>query len=811
MMPALFSFPLFAMFDFLFKKRSVPAAALPGPAANVGEQAAKLKNQEREAALLRALGFTGQEDAALAFLLKSEFADARLQALQHINSETALTEVTRAMRSTDRRVHRQAQEKLATIKDARHRQQAVQHCQQRASDLLSQEILLVNQLADWDRLSMALGEQAQDLLLQRGALEAKMQQQLALQRQVLRLSNAVQALCTMGLPSGELRARLAQSRQTWQAILEDVGFASIPKNQVSRLDHELKTLQALADRPTVVEMPVTVVESAPVLAIAAHPSELPVKTADPIGPHPDGGPELDTLLVALEQALEQGSLQQALELDKTLRGRVLPGRGEQAAHLQTLRAELTRLLDWARWGGDISRSELIKVADELFHSKQAPTEIGRQVGGLRSRWKELDRSSGAAGKPLWEQFDSACSRAYQIAQAHFKQQAQLRQEHLAAAQALLMEMAALITASAAQPLELPELQATLHQKKIAWRALGVIDRKLKTGLQLDFDRQWAILHAPLDAACEQAIARRRELIAQVTQIDPGHRQAVDQVKAAQLRWQQEALTLRLEHHSEQELWQQFRAGCDGLFAARKLQTEQVRQTQQQALQELEAYCNQLQAALDQSAPEVAKVLRAAGGRRATTAGQREVETRMNALIKQLELRHATLLHQEKTAGLTNLRARIALCRQLEVARAAPADAAQCALWQQQWQDLVAGPELTSAVSRLLNERFNEALAALNQASPDPQHTSPEVLARFEQSLLQLELLRNLPSPAGLAQQRLQLQISNLQTVMKQREAAQLGTALAHLQILCRLAVPLDEVLQQRFEAVLDDSPNFAGL
>ena len=181
---------------------------------------------------------------------------------------------------------------------------------------------------------------------------------------------------------------------------------------------------------------------------------------------------------------------------------------------------------------------------------------------------------------------------------------------------------------------------------------------------------------------------------------------------------------------------------------------------------------------------------------------------MNALIKQLEERQASLLQQEKTAGLTNLRARITLCCQIEAARPAPVDQARTAVWEQQWRDLVAGPELTSVLSRLLNERFSEALATLSLGRPDQDQTSSDQLDRFEASLLQLELLRNLPSPAELAQQRLQLQISNLQKTMKQREGAQVGAALTHLQILCRMAVPLNEVLQQRFEAVLDDSPNF---
>lgn len=753
------------MFDFLFKKRLAPTTASPEAKPTPAKLALDAKQQGREAALARALSFSGQEAAALAFLLTSEFADARLQALQHIHDEASLHQVAQAMRNVDRRVQRQAQEKLATLKNHKLRQQATQQCLQRGQALLAQEVLLINELTDWDRQSSVLGEQASDLLLLRAELETKIQQQLSLQRQVMQLGDDMQTLYSEGLPSDELQTRLMLSRGVWIALQEASGFASVPKQQINRLAQVLAALQTLADRP-VVDMPVITLE----LVVPAQTLDIPPEPALPsrqLRQQPDTGPEHEVILTALEQALEQGSLQQALDIDKTLRLRCLPERGPQAVHLQTLRAELTRLLDWARWGGHISRTELIKVAEELLQGNQAPADIGRQVGGLRSRWKELDRTSGPAGKLLWEQFDGACSRAYQIAEDYFRQQAQLRQLNLTAAQALLAEMDVMVAAPLEPAPDLSVLQSALQQKKSAWRHIGVVDRKHKNALQHEFDKKWAELCAPIDAAHTQAIAQRHALIAAVAQIDPRHRQAIDEVKEIQQRWQQESLTLRLEHRLEQALWQQFRSACDGLFAARKLQTDQYRHTQQQAAQDAQTHSEQL-------------------------------------------LRQAALLAQEKKAGLTNLRAKIALCRELEVAGLG-ADAGLVAGWAQQWQALSAGPILTVSLGRVLNERFAQALEKLSQGQSAYNGLLPDTLAQFEQSLLQLELHCNLPSPAGLAQQRLQLQISHLQTAMKQRDGVGAQHVNHHLQILCRSVLPLDALSEQRFQAILEDSPNFAGL
>ena len=131
MMPALFAHYYFAMFDFLFKKRPASSAVSPEVKPTPARQALDAKQPEREAALARALSFSGQEASALAFLLTSEFADARLQALQHIHEEALLGQVVQAMRNIDRRVQRQAQEKLLSLKNLQRRQQATLDCRQR--------------------------------------------------------------------------------------------------------------------------------------------------------------------------------------------------------------------------------------------------------------------------------------------------------------------------------------------------------------------------------------------------------------------------------------------------------------------------------------------------------------------------------------------------------------------------------------------------------------------------------------------------------------------------------------------------------
>src|SRR5450830_973433 len=167
-----------------------------------------------------------------------------------------------------------------------------------------------------------------------------------------------------------------------------------------------------------------------------------VKTADGRAARPVGGADSAFLdeLAAMESALEQGSLHSAADHDKALKdikgGKLSQAQADRLAHA---RAELKRLSDWARWGGNVSREELIKAVEQLSTQSLPMAELAKKVGSMRERWKALDTLSGAAPKTLWERFDAACSTAYAPAAAHFKQLSEERHHNAAKAQALIKE------------------------------------------------------------------------------------------------------------------------------------------------------------------------------------------------------------------------------------------------------------------------------------------------------------------------------------------------------------------------------------
>jgi exonuclease SbcC len=442
---------LTSMFDFLFKRRPAPSSSAPTvrpqPSTQPDPSPPVLARQDA----LKAAAALSDEASAAAFILQCQFADARLQAAELIRSKPMLEQVEQAMRNADRRVAKLVRGRLDALALEEARQQQAQAGLEHAQRLVQEPLLMPSQVAELDRAWQAIdlppGALLQSFDQMRAALGERLQQQAALQRAVIdglaRVRRAldgepvpveaVQALDTLEL---ELAAHMAAQEAP-----------SLPKNMLSEFAQELqaarRALQVLAARQEA-----TAAREQEIARIAA--SRPPPELAQPaLSPESTSAIASDTkqnfldAITGMEQALQNGALQTAMECDKTARALDLKAArlsDAQTARLVQARSELGRLQGWAKWGGNISREELLKAADGLPIQALAPPELAKKVGSLRERWKSLDVSAGSASKELWERFDVACTTAYAPAAEHFKKLADERQHNAAKAQAMIVEV-----------------------------------------------------------------------------------------------------------------------------------------------------------------------------------------------------------------------------------------------------------------------------------------------------------------------------------------------------------------------------------
>ncbi|MGZ8293616.1 MAG: DUF349 domain-containing protein, partial [Telluria sp.] len=776
------------MFEFLFKRSGDKPGAAPAgqpgqkPPADSRDAAREPSQRDRQAELVPALA--NDELAASDFVLKSEYAELRLAAAEFIHSREQLERVHAAIRNTDRRVAKLLQARLDAIRHLQAEVERGQACIVQAHALAADEKLSPNQVADLDRRWSVISAPglAGEFTQVRARLAARLEAQVTLQRAMIDRLGALRQLETVGLPAAELAERIEHLAREQGVALAAPEAPTLPRSLVNEFELERtrignslaaieKAQAALAARDAALaeweaaapeslnaeRMKKTWQQFGPAAA-AAHASRQqrfdalmatlpqPVRKAKelhPPAPAQDAGAgaQFAETLAAMEAALQHGSLGAAADFDKALketRGvRMAPGQSERLAHA---RAELKRLSDWARWGGNVSREELIKAVEQLPAQNLVMAELAKKVGSMRDRWKALDSLSGAAPKSLWERFDAACTTAYAPAAAHFKHLAGERHVNADKAQALVAEAVAESARLAdASSSDWKHVAGTVQRLRLAWSHLGAIDRKDKKRLDQEFADALNVLQGPLEERRKAEAAGREDLIEQVKAVNPKDRHALDTLRSLQEQWQEHAKALPLERKTEQALWQRFRAACDAVFASRK-ESAHAADSERRAHQEAkDAISARLEAAAPGIEPAAAATLlreaaaewHAAGP--VPRANEARVEKRYHAAIASVQHHADTARRNAGLAQAGTLRDKLRLCQTLE-ADLAQGAALDADAWRARWSALA---QLAPDYDTVLRARFD---AALDAAAGEERAAYAALLERNRDRLLH-EVLR----------------------------------------------------------------------
>ncbi|NVM74548.1 hypothetical protein FHW83_000308 [Duganella sp. SG902] len=808
------------MFDFLFKRATETSAVPPSPAAEPQQDAAASRRDEQAR---RAAALNGNEAAAVALILESEFAGVRQAAAEHVHSQAALEQVLQAVRNTDRRVAKLMQGRLDAIRYQQAEQQKAQACLDLAQRLLQDEKLTPNQVAELDRQWQIVSEVpslAEQYASARASLAARLEAQVNLQRTIIDAMAAVRKLPQAGLPAEEALQALERHAAQQNVYQEAPEHNALPRHLLSDFAQAIEQTRAALTAPPKPAAAEPAADAAPragepgsaaeaggaVVAGEAAASK-PAKPAERKQPKP-APKEVDKkfleTLEALEAALEHGQLHVAAEHDKWLREHKTRLSPAQTEHLNHVRAELKRLGDWARWGGNVSREELVKAVEELPGQKLAMSELAKKVGSMRDRWKQLDAVSGHAPKSLWERFDAACTSAYAPAAAHFKHLADERHANAAKAQALIAETQALAESVAAGGADLKNVAAAGQRLRQMWGRLGTIDRKEKRKLDQTFDKVLATMLAPLSEQRKVEAAKREELITEAEALDPSDRHTLDKLRRLQERWQEQAKALPLERKTEQALWLRFRAACDVIFAKRKESAHAADHERKAHLHAREAICKELEEATfsgDDKAQlaAIAKALKdAAAAWHASGTVPRAAEARINQryhnAVGKVQAQADAIKRRAGAAQANALRDKLRLCQGLENAIGKQDESIDAAEWQAKWAAL---PSLGNDYERTLQGRFNAALGALDGKRGAYAQELERNRAKLLDEVLRLEIVAGVDSGAEFARDRLKMQVEVLQSSLKSGQKPQSATA-AYLQ-LCAMPALADARTASRIE------------
>ena len=830
------------MLDFLSKFifRRPPTDKPPVPTANevAAVQLAEAKKShvtnQRAITLEKIDGVAHDEAAAITLLLGCDFADGRFKAAQYVHSHAGLEQIKAAMLNVDKRVVKLMQTRLDAIAQTAQQERLAQLCIEEASHLAHQAHLMPNQVIELDKRRAAITLFPDHLKAQfeqtREQIEIKMLAQTALQRRVLDLANQLKLIVmnAEAEDSAEMElSQLAQLQQELDQCQNQPESASLPKNMLADCQQQVqahfKHLNDLvqkkkkSDRSEEIKMASYVsvesdaaIEGNTEVALANQASSASIGKVR--APKPTAVLNTSQIIAAIEglvEALAQGSIQNARKFDKDLRAvdaRTAGLTQEQKDQLMQARSELTYLQGWAKWGGDVSRDELISAVVELPTMSLAPNELAKKVTAMRERWRAMEASSGAANKELWERFDSACKTAYEPAAVFFKEQDELRKANLLTAENALIEMRSSVSNLLQAAPDWKAISLFCMQAQQNWKKLGHVDRKHKARLDADFEANLQLLRQPLDQRRQQEILSREALIAEVTALDPQQRSATDQLRAMQERWQLQASSVPLRRNDEQALWEKFRAACDNLFAQRKQASGEADAQRKDNLAIKLGLCLSLEEAVKTPGINLSQLLQQTSTTWKNTssvprAEEAATEQRYQTAVLAVKQHIQNLSDRQREENRTRFLKQVSACQTVE-SLISNALQSEDALQQANalMSELSAMSESPSKLTSALQKRFDAARIAIENNDQNYRQLLLNNKADFDTALLQMEITSGIESPPELSRERLQMQVGVLQSALKRGNDANSNNELLHR--LLTMPVALDSSKLQRLEKVI---------
>jgi hypothetical protein len=711
----------------------------PHSAGSSAEAVCAATDVEHGLALLQAL----QGEAALADVARNaKLWELRLAAVQRVTDSALLERIAEATKHRDDRVYRYSQDLLRTRRRdfarASHAAELAAGFRGLLDSPPESRALAGGRLRELEKALAELrvdGEVPEELVELAAVAHARVQSDL-------------QALRELGAA-----AALAEAIRSEIAAAGSQADASAFRERLVSLSGERPAW--LADHPTAAALASSLARSREMLdeiappPPAAAPKNEKAKEKKDKKPRPAQWDEIRALIDRLEEHLGAGRLADAQEIEKHIAGRAasapLPAGLERQLKRQL--TELARMRDWAKWGDDQGREQLIQAAEALLTpSPQADIEaLAASVRTLRDDWKKRD-ATRPASKAQWERFDAILTRAFKPVLEFRAKRAAQEKAAVQARAALCDEIEGWLAAPEAAAAPFKELEARRSNLGRRVRALPFPSPQAERALRRRLDKIFKALDSRLDAARTSETKRREALIGKAEALADAP--VGDAIKAAiglQKAWQ-ETGGVHLGRKDEQALWGRFHAATNAVFA-----------------------------------------------RRDEARTKQEAERRAKDEKAQAERRAAAQQNESHRARFDRLAARSALIEKLETAAAAGGmpetlAAEVAAAWK-------ALPPLGMHGDKALDAR----LAAASQATPAKLEKGR---AERESLLLDLELGLNIPSPESLAAERRARQLKALQERFKPRSAAPVETPEARVARWYSIAAPADSAQAGRMALIV---------
>ena len=286
---------------------------------------------------------------------------------------------------------------------------------------------------------------------------------------------------------------------------------------------------------------------------------------------------VQTALTKLEAEVAEGhgkaTPKAAADLRAALKVHVrhIPNTLETAAHAAlTVAGELE---GWQRWRADQIREDLVEKAEALLAKPLGGRKQQEALRAMREQWKTSDQG-GTPNHALWKRFDDACNEAHKVVEAWLEKTKEQTEATKAQRRVLIDEVLAWAEAHKANT-DWKHHIRSLNGFVSKWREAGHLSEKAFAEIQPQWKAAMDAADAPLTAARNDSLARRRAMIEEAQALGAEPQLRIDAVKAVQQRWQAEAQQVPVERKQEQKLWDAFRKPIDDAFQRKSAEREKA--------------------------------------------------------------------------------------------------------------------------------------------------------------------------------------------------------------------------------------------
>ncbi len=727
----------------------LPAALLESIARGAHQSALRRQALQR----IQRAGFLGDR------VLQESDPELRQMALQQIQQPSTLERIAGQLRKTNKKLYREAQQKLASLQPGKpgtglDQEQALRLCQQleqlTKGSQQSQAGSLQAQLEQIDRAWQQLSGLDDSIRQRFSNTRAILQQALAGPRSIPTeapvesepsppgadntadndtqpepaLQQLAVALDEM-LRSKPKPATIENWRESWRSAWRKLASPSVADQRLQDslrnrlLEHEQNQQQNREAR--------TAREKA-----------------------------LQDRVEAVAEAAEAGQLASVTTKLQALRDE-LPGRppARLAARLRAIDQQLGELRRWQRWSDNEQRLRLIKAVEKALQDELNADALLNLVRDVRTTWEQLEQQEVSHGmRPLpadhslARQFKGVCGRAMAQARPFLDNRRKVQQERSSLLGELLDNTRRLLEREPGDARELIKHKRILGK---SFRELPGLPPKQRKRTAEAIRQLQDQISQRLTDSFQQAEAEKRKLIRLAEQLQhvADQHEAINQAKQLQRQWQSAGPTAR---KLDQELWQTFRAQLDPLFEGQQQQrAEQQAEREAVHSRHLEL-CEQLEALASLGDEELSASAGKVDGLQASWPEHEVFDKRLRQRFQAA----GEKFHQRLRSWRNGQR------DQRQQARADAAELRQQAVLQ-----------LLSEEPQALAAEARQALGELVELSTD------ELRARLQQHAEQAhqlcitaEFLSGLPSPAEDRAARMQYQVERLAQRMSQRAGQQ---------------------------------------